>query len=325
MNKPLVSVIMPCYNNADYVSAALKSVLSQDYSNFEVIVVDDGSTDESVKVLRQFGNKITIIQQANQGPAAARNSGIKAAKGQYIAFNDSDDFWLPGKLSAQISYLEQHPDIALCYCQWAVWDNKVPFTEMEARFSNEISTLQTDDNYSGWLYIKLLKDSVIHTITAVVRRKVLDEVGLFNANYRIGEDHDLWLRISQKYPMVKLKQVYAVYRDNPTSITKGVQKQNFSLLVLQSALTNYGLTCPSGAKISQDLVTEYLGTRHFSYGYNAMIKGHRDKALQSFRGCIQCRYKVTKAIALSLICLLPPIYNLYLQRKKRSLQANFQQ
>lgn len=319
MNMPLVSVIMPCYNNASYVGAALESVLSQDYPNFEVIVVDDGSTDNSVAVLEQFGDRITVIQQPNQGPAAARNNGLKAASGKYVAFNDSDDFWLPGKLSAQITYLEQNPDIGLCYCDWAVWNSEVPFNEMTSRFTRREQKLQTDPDYTGWLYLQLLEDSIIHTITAVIRRKVLDDIGLFNADYRIGEDHDLWLRISYNYKIAKLKHVFALYRDNPTSITKGVQSQNFSLLVLQSALKKYGLSCPSGEKISQDQVNRYLGTRHFNYGYNAMIKGHRDKALTSFKGCIACRYKLSKAVIFSFICALPPVYKLFLQRKNAQL------
>ncbi|WP_213999931.1 glycosyltransferase [Arsukibacterium sp.] len=322
MSMPLVSVIMPCYNNASYVVAALESVLSQDYPNFEVIVVDDGSSDDSVSVLRQFGNRITLIQQANQGPAAARNNGIKAAKGKYIAFNDSDDFWLPGKLSAQITYLEQNPDIGLCYCHWAVWDSPVTFKEISDRYSYKDQLLKTDPNYTGWLYLKLLKDSIIHTITAVIRRSVLDDIGLFNANYRIGEDHDLWLRISQKYRIAKLNNVFAIYRDNPTSITKGVHSQNFSLVVLQTALNNYGLSCPSGEKISQSLVNSYLGARHFSYGYNAMIKGHRDKALKSFQGCISCKYRLSKALVFWFICALPPVYHLFLKRKNAQVLAN---
>lgn len=321
MNVPLVSVIMPCYNNANYVAAALESVLSQDYPNFEVIVVDDGSTDNSVAVLETFNDKITVVKQANQGPAAARNNGLKMAKGKYVAFNDSDDFWLPGKLSAQVSYLEKNPEIGLCYCQWAIWDNEVPFKEISARFSASKQTLETDPDYTGWLYLKLLKDSIIHTITAVIRRTVLDDVGFFNAKYRIGEDHDLWLRISHKYKIAKLNHVFAVYRDNPTSITKGVQSQNFSLLVLESALDNYGLSCPSGKEISQRLVNNYLGARHFDYGYNAMVKGHRSLALKSFKGCIRYGYKVPKMVVFALICSLPPLYRLFLQRKNSQLPA----
>lgn len=313
---PLVSVIIPCYNSAAHISEAIDSVLAQDYSNIEVIVVDDGSTDNSIDILRQFGDKIIVLQQANQGPAAARNAGMRIANGQFIAFNDSDDLWLPGKLTAQISYLQQHPDIGLCYCGWAIWHGETSLEQISAQLASTGQAATAEDTYySGWLYLKLLKDSVIHTITAVLRRDVIDNIGMFNTDYRIGEDHDLWLRISQRYQMAKLSRTYAVYRDNPDSTTKKVHAKNFSLLVLESAVASYGLNCPSGASGSRTVLNTYLGARHFTYGYNAMMQGHRDKALVSFKGCIRYRYRLGKAILLSTICAVPPLYKLFLRKK----------
>ncbi|SEH72001.1 Glycosyl transferase family 2 [Rheinheimera pacifica] len=316
MTSPLVSVIIPCYNSAAHITAAIDSVLTQDYANIEVIVVDDGSTDNSIDILRQFGDKIIVLQQANQGPAAARNAGMRIASGQFIAFNDSDDLWLPGKLTAQITYLQQHPEIGLCYCGWAIWHGETSLEQISAQLADAGQTDAAEDAYySGWLYLKLLKDSVIHTITAVMRREIIDTIGMFNTDYRIGEDHDFWLRISQRYQMAKLSQTYAVYRDNPHSTTKKVHAKNFSLLVLESAVARYGLTCPSGARESQAVVNNYLGGRHFTYGYNAMIQGHRDKALVSFKGCIRYRYRLGKAVLLSAICAVPLLYKLFLRKK----------
>lgn len=320
MASPLVSVIIPCYNSAAHITDAINSVFAQDYPNIEVIVVDDGSTDNSIDILRQFGDKIVVQQQANQGPAAARNAGMRLAKGEFIAFIDSDDLWLPGKLTAQISYLQQHPKVGLCYCGWAILHDGTSLEQIAAQLA-DAPKAETLENayYSGWLYLKLLKESVIHTITAVIRKDVIDTIGMFNTDYRIGEDHDLWLRISQQYQMVKLSHTYAVYRDNPQSTTKKVHAKNFSLLVLESAVANYGLTCPSGASESQAVVNNYLGGRHFTYGYNAMIQGHRDKALASFKGCIRYRYRLVKAVLLTAVCSIPPLYTVFLRKKHQSL------
>lgn len=313
---PLVSVIIPCYNNADMLPSAVNSVLAQDYANIEVIVIDDGSTDESINVLKQFGDKITLIQQENQGPAAARNKGLQAASGKYIAFNDSDDLWLPGKLTAQVNYLQHHPDFALCYCGWMEWNGETSLVSVTTNLVDAAPSISSKyPENEGWIYLDLLKESVIHTITAVLRREVVDEIGMFNTEYRIGEDHDFWLRISQKYRIAKLSQVYALYRNNPKSITKKVHDKNFSLLVLESAITNYGLKCPSGEQASQPVVNHYLGGRHFTYGYNAMMQGHRDKALVSFKGCIRYRYRLGKAILLSAVCAVPPLYKLFSRKK----------
>ncbi|GAB2929842.1 hypothetical protein GCM10027181_30980 [Rheinheimera gaetbuli] len=313
---PLVSVIIPCYNNAAMLSSAITSVLTQDYANIEVIVIDDGSTDDSISVLSQFGDKITLIQQTNQGPAAARNAGLQAAAGEYIAFNDSDDLWLPGKLTEQVSYLQQHPNVGLCYCGWTEWDGTTALANVTANLVDVAPVIAPKQPGSeGWLYLDLLKESVIHTITAVLRREVIDNVGMFNTDYRIGEDHDFWLRVSQKYRIAKLNRVYALYRNNPASITKKVQDKNYSLLVLESAVAHYGIASPCGEKIAPKTLNTYLGDRHFNYGYNAMLGGKPDKAKVSFTGCIRHKYKLPKAIAFWLICSIAPLYNMFLQRK----------
>jgi glycosyltransferase involved in cell wall biosynthesis len=102
---PLVSVIMPAYNTARYIREAIDSVLDQDYPSKELIVIDDGSTDGTLEVLRSYGDRITLIEQRNQGSAVARNAGLAAARGECIAFLDSDDIWLPGKLRLQVDHL----------------------------------------------------------------------------------------------------------------------------------------------------------------------------------------------------------------------------
>ena len=113
---PLVSVLVPTFNRAHLVPEAIRSVLSQDYAPFEVVVVDDGSTDDTATVINQeFGRRIRYIRQENAGPGAARNTGIRASSGEYIAFQDSDDIWLPGKLRAQVDALNRHPECALVY------------------------------------------------------------------------------------------------------------------------------------------------------------------------------------------------------------------
>jgi glycosyltransferase involved in cell wall biosynthesis len=321
MRRPLVSVIIPCFNNAQHIKTAVDSVLTQDYPNLEVIVVNDGSTDNSIEVLSQFANKIKLITQINQGPAVARNTGILAARGDYIAFNDGDDIWLPGKVQAQVSYLEKNPDTGLCYTSWKVWDQKVALADFAANIPTPSDTQKIIPEKSGWLYTNLLNDSVVCTITAMIRADVVKTVGLFNEKYLIGEDHDYWIRISQLCKIDKLTGIYAIYRVNLNSTTKKVHNQNYSLLVLTAALEKYGRSCPSGKIISQSQATTYLGERHFTYGYNALIKGHRHKALESFQGCIRCKYRLLKAFFFWCICAIPPLYKLFLQRKNAQVVA----
>lgn len=301
MVQPLVSVIIPCFNNAKHIASSIDSVLSQDYPNIEVIVVDDGSTDDSSTILTQYTGRVRLLKQKNQGPAVARNTGISAARGEYIAFNDGDDIWLPGKIKAQVEHLENNPQTGLCYTSWLVWDQTQPLTEVLDNLPKSSDKSELVAEKSGWLYTKLLKVSVVCTITVMLRAEIVKTVGLFNKNYAIGEDHDYWLRVSRLCQINKLRGIYAVYRINPNSTTQKVHPQNYSLQVLQAALNRYGNTCPSGKQVSQSEINRYLGERHFAYGYNAMIKGHRQKAFQSFKACVTLRYRMFKAVVFVLL------------------------
>jgi glycosyltransferase involved in cell wall biosynthesis len=313
-NRPLVSVVMPCFNSAQHLNQAIDSVLEQDYPNIELIVVDDGSTDNSLQILQQYGDKIKVIVQKNGGPAAARNTAMRAATGDFIAFNDSDDIWLPGKLSTQINYLLAAPEIGLCYTSWIVWDQQQPLQQRLNKQPN-ISAQQLVPEFSGWIYLKLLKVSYIHTTTAVMRKDIIDNVGYFNEAYRVGEDHDYWLRISQYCQVTKLKRAYSVYRDEPISITKTLHPHNFSLLVLEDNIKRFGLTCPSGAKIELSQVEKYLGERHFVYGYQAMLSKQRHIAFNSFKCGLKYRYKFARTFFLMLACSNNITFKLLLKKK----------
>lgn len=313
-NPPLVSVIMPCYNSAAHLRQAIDSVLQQDYPNIELIVVDDGSTDNSPQILQQYGDRIRVIFQKNSGPAAARNTGMRAAKGDFIAFNDSDDIWLEGKLTAQIILLLSAPEIGLCYTGWIVWDQQRPLLQVLAE-QPDISAQQIVPDRSGWLYLKLLAVSYIHTTTAVIRKEVIQHVGYFNEAYRIGEDHDYWLRISQYCQVTKLKRKYSVYRDNPVSITKTLHPKNYSLLVLEDNLKQFGLSCPSGETINQQQANQYLGQRHFVYGYQAMLCQQRQIAFRAFRHCVGYRYKTGRSFILMLACSHKLFFNALVKSK----------
>lgn len=311
--QPKVSVVMPCYNNAPYVRQAVDSILQQDYPNIELIVVDDGSNDNSLEVLASYGERIKVVSQPNQGPAAARNNGIRHATGDYIAFLDSDDLWLQGKLSAQLEFLKINPDFIACFCSWSVWDgNSIP----EFNLPTAEQRLELQQDKSGWLYLPLLDDSVIHTISVVIKKQIVDKVGFFNEEFRAGEDHDYWLRLSRVGKIAKLKTTYALYRANPQSTTNKVHAKNFSLLVLQEAVAKYGLCDPDGKCLPEALYQQYIAERHFTYGYQSFWAGHRDKAKLSFIGCLQNRHFILKSLIYLCICMSEFGYRNVIKLKK---------
>jgi glycosyltransferase involved in cell wall biosynthesis len=209
----LVSIIIPTYQSERFISDAIDSVLAQTFKDYEIIIIDDGSTDHTQEVLKKYSDleNIKLIWQSNQGPAAARNFGIKKSSGEYIAFLDADDIWLPNKLERQIHFLEKHPLIDLVYCDSYIFNEKC--TKQKTRF--EISR-----PYSGKVLEKLFLLDFIPFLTVVIRRSILNTVGLFDETVIGPEDYDLLLRICQTSTIDFIHEPLAKYRVSSGQLTK---------------------------------------------------------------------------------------------------------
>ncbi len=199
----IVSVVIPTYNRKDKIIEAINSAIDQKFNNMEIIVVDDGSTDGTTEYLRSLNLNIKLIRKPNGGVSSARNEGIKNAKGKYVAFLDSDDLWLPGKIQAQVDFLESHPDIPLVYTdQYLNIDGK---NLNVTRFQRN----QPKDRILLSAFVDLVP---IHTSTVMVRDSIFNEVGMFDEELSIHEDSELWNRISNKYKLGFIHEVLGVYR-----------------------------------------------------------------------------------------------------------------
>ncbi|TLS53472.1 glycosyltransferase [Paenibacillus antri] len=203
--RPLFSVVIPTYNRERYIARAIRSVLNQTCDDYELIVVDDGSTDRTGKIVRSFGRQVRYIRQRNRGPSEARNAGIRAAKGRFIAFLDSDDRFLPKKLEENKSFLERHPDCKFLYS----WYYDVRGGRKRLRKGKEYEDL---DRFRYRLY---RRDFTIRTSTAVVRRDCFDKIGLFHPKYRYSQDWDMWLRLATHYRGYCQRKPLALYRRHP--------------------------------------------------------------------------------------------------------------
>ncbi|MEN9649386.1 MAG: hypothetical protein RL094_353 [Candidatus Parcubacteria bacterium] len=203
----LVSVLIPTYNRKHIIEQAIQSVLNQSFRDFEVIVVDDGSTDGTKEYIESLNLPITLISKENGGVASARNEGIKNARGTYIAFLDSDDAWLPDKLKAQVEYFQAHPDIPLVYTDEYIEVNGevLPKTRFErADVGDEVK--------NNFLLSGFVQRTPIHTSAVMLKKSVLDEVGYFNETLKIHEDSELWNRISMKYKFGYIDTPLAIFR-----------------------------------------------------------------------------------------------------------------
>ena len=210
-SQPLVSVIIAAYNASGWIAETLSSVVAQEYDNYEVIVVNDGSTDDTEAVVALFGEKVHCINKSNGGEASARNKGIRAARGKYLAFVDADDLWTSNKLRLQVGLLESSE------AAW-VYSDAFVFDGLTGRTLYKFSRRR---QYDGDILRPLLLNDFIPSPTPVIRRSVFDKAGLFDerAERRIGEDWDMWLRIAALYPVAVVRRPLAYYRLHSASAT----------------------------------------------------------------------------------------------------------
>jgi glycosyltransferase involved in cell wall biosynthesis len=184
------SVIIPVFNRAETIQRALDSVLAQAFPPLEIIVIDDGSTDATPAILQDYGHKITVIRQENRGVSAARNKGIKSAKGEWIALLDSDDEWLPEKLKLQAEFIQQNPDYQILQTE-----------EIWIRRGKRVNPMKKHQKLGGYIFYQSLPLCIISPSAVAFTKKLFEKYGGFDESLPVCEDYDLWLRISANEPV----------------------------------------------------------------------------------------------------------------------------
>jgi glycosyltransferase involved in cell wall biosynthesis len=221
---PLVSAVIATYNRAHLVGNAIQSILDQTYKNIQIIVVDDGSTDNTEKVLRDFGDQVLVVFQDNAGPSAARNRGIAVANGEIISFLDSDDVWLPRKVELQVALLQRvDQSVPCCVC-----DAEMRFTSRPVVTSFENFLLEPGDEEGLWSNpAEVLTDRfVLFNQMVAVRRSALEQVGGFNEKLRYLEDYDLALRLSLLGPFAFIREPLVIWNQGSAgSLSAEAHKQ----------------------------------------------------------------------------------------------------
>ncbi len=190
-----ISVIIPTYNRKKSLIQAIQSVLEQTHTTYEVIVVDDGSTDLTEAVIAEQFPEIKYHSQPHQGVSAARNLGISLAQGQWLAFLDSDDLWLAKKLELQVSYFKQHPEVKICHTE-----------EIWIRHGVRVNPKRKHQKKGGWIFQECLPLCAMSPSSIIIHRSVIEEVGGFDEQLPACEDYDLWLRMTSRYPVGFIEQ-----------------------------------------------------------------------------------------------------------------------
>ena len=308
-----VSVIIPTYNCARYITGAINSVISQTYKNLEIIVIDDGSKDNTKETLEYYmkAGLINYIYQENKGPAGARNEGIRTATGEYIAFLDADDLWMKDKLQLQIDYIQRNPQYKVIFSDFMeMSDGKITFNSYlkEGGYKNV---------GEGYLYDNLIKESFISPITAIISRDIFVKVGLFDEELIIGEDRDMWLRVAEEFQIGFLNKVLSIRNRHSTNLTR---KRELYMLMQVRMLEKHLKRRMDDKDKNPDCVREIkreLENRYLELGMYYTREFRKDVARKYFWGSLKYGFNLKSAALIGLNIL--PIAVLKLLRSLKKL------
>ena len=235
-----VSVVTPTYNRARFLPDAVTSVLSQTFGDFELIIVDDGSDDNTRDVLAPFlaDRRVRYVYQKNQGQSHARNLALKQATGDCIAFLDSDDVWAPDKLEKQLAVLQANPGVDIVHGDEATIDEQ-----------GKVISFENMKRYSGRITRYLLADNSVSITTALVRRRCFDEMGGFDTSVGVADDYELWLRFSARYCYQYEPGIVASYRVMADQISSDKRRRYAANeRIIQQFLARYGEVLSPGER-----------------------------------------------------------------------------
>jgi glycosyltransferase involved in cell wall biosynthesis len=272
-----VAVVLPCYNAANYLARALDSVLAQTRTDFRFCVVDDGSTDETPDILKRYSGYGPHFRQEHAGQAIARNRGIGMSDCPYIAFLDADDYWLPKKLERQIALLEQNPNVGLVCSDCAtIKDGKFA----GAYFGN------TKVPGTGRLFELLARQCFVFTPTVVVRRKCLEQTGLFNEALAVSEDFDLWLRIAAQWEIAVIPQVLAVRETRTEGLSLSTRPETYLENGI-AALEHVKAVCNGLSAGESRALQKAIAERYYVYGSHLLAGGIRNESREKLANALQ--------------------------------------
>lgn len=241
-----VSVIIPTHNRAGFLAQAIDSVLAQSHANFELIVVDDGSTDDTEPLLASYGKSLISLRQENRGPSAARNAGIREARHPLLAFLDSDDRFTKNKLALQIAAMEAQPEMLISHTQ-ETWFRNGRHLNQKKRHAKE----------GGDIFARSLDLCVVGMSTVMARRELFDRVGLFDESFPCCEDYELWLRASAAHPFLLVDAALTVKhggREDQVSVRFKTGMDYFRIRAMEKLLANTTLTPRQSRLAREELV-----------------------------------------------------------------------
>ena len=290
-----VDVIVPCYNVEQYVRRALDSVLAQTHQDFSIYAVNDGCTDNTMQVLETYAPRCVSISQAHAGPAAARNRAIRQSVSPFIAFIDADDEWLPEKLERQIFLLRRNESLGMVCSHCLI---------SESGSEENRHILPDNVPHTGRMFQHLVRNCFVFTPTVVVRRRCLEEIGLFNEALPVSEDFNLWLRIAARWEIAFVPEVLAIVKKRPASLSIAIPPEE-RLRSGVAALDHVRSTCSGLSSAEQHALRLALAERVYFYGSYLLSTGAKTASRKHLASALEFQATHWRAVAKLALSFLP--------------------
>lgn len=268
-----VSVVVPVHNGAAFLADTLRAVASQTHPNVELIVVDDESTDESVKVAQSSGVPFTLLRQRNSGVSRARNAGLAAANGEFVCFLDQDDIWYSNHLARQLKAFADHPGtdaVVSPYLHW--YPGPTGYSAHEQALPSRL-TEETDPELTGWVYHQFLRDCWALTSATLLRRQVVLDCGGFDERLPFAEDWDLWLRLARQVRFAKLNWPPVMYRQHAVQGSRQARPVDYRCRLLLSTAATHGLVSRDGRHVPRAEFDRRIAQYETDFGYTHLQCG----------------------------------------------------
>jgi len=308
---PKVSVVISTYNKPDLLTEAVNSVLNQTFTDFELIIVDDESIDNTREVIADFqkkSDKIRYVFQKNGGPSAGRNAGIRESRGEYIAFLDHDDLWVPEKLMKQVKFLDDNKNYAMVYADAYEFNGDIVTEERKLR---EIDRR----NMSGHILKNLILRCFIPAPSVMIRKSAVDETGFFDTRCLFSQDWNYWLRVAKKHEIGYLDEVLAGYRRHSGNITNNselhIRERHW---IVDNAFDSKIM--PEGLAKCRRLAHAFI---YFEEAEEYLMKGEHAKAMPAIIKSLRCNPLKIKTYYLLIKSFLPPAFLAKIRHQKDKL------
>ena len=294
-NTPRVSIIIPTYNRAEMLVECLESIFAQTCDAYEVIVVDDGSTDNTDELIKPYLDRVKYIKHENRGNAAARNSGLDLAKGEYIAFLDSDDLWLPDKLRRDVEYLDKHSDVDMV-CANGTFFGSPEFAGKKVVPDKRAIPLARD----GVTLKAIFTRSSLRPSAMTLRRHVIEETKGFDPDFAACVDLDFAFRVLMKYKVIFINEPLFKMRKHDDHVSGDSERRTrFNIKAIEKLFRDYP---EARQQIGENSINKRLAYRYYRLGKITEKKGRRDEALDAYKKSLSFRPFYPSCVAKYLRC-----------------------